>query len=110
MLRLCEVRSSIRTSKVSLSKSSLPDAVKLLTVPGSVGFGIKARRAVACGERQLIVTPQPGVPAAGMMLPGNCAPVSGSKMGRPYSLKFPCRASSVGTVRRREPPTLLRVP
>src|SRR3989442_12204295 len=56
------------------------------------------------GLMQLIVTPHPGLPAAGIILPGNCKPVSGSiTLGvTPLeffdSKKFPCRSRAVGTV------------
>src|SRR5207253_6903690 len=53
---------------------------------------------------QLTVTPQPGLPATGMMFPGNCKPVRGSITLGVAPLEFldreklPCLSSNVGTV------------
>ena len=53
---------------------------------------------------QLTVTPQPGLPATGIMFPENCKPVSGSITLGVAPLEFldreklPCLSSAVGTV------------
>src|SRR5262245_21234440 len=106
---LGEIRQSTRPLKASLSNFSEPWAMKLLIVPAPLlGRGSSEWICIDRGDMQF----------TGITLPRNCTQVAGTAPGEdrpqlpgsntliPYSLRFPVRARSVGTLSSFEPPSV----